>query len=172
MCTLSWVTKLMLHVRQGLSAMHVRNRMPMKALDGCTPYEVLYDMKLELANLCEFCLLCAIVRLSENLKHVRRGAHRHVPCSPVGSLTVLQWTSMQNGAWQVGEGGDQVQGKSVWGLRQNFTFHPSSCRMPKTMGNNDQRGAPTTSGNQFVAAKRPLDTSNAAARDSRTALGS
>lgn len=28
--------------------MYVRNRMPMKALDGRTPYEVLYDMKLEL----------------------------------------------------------------------------------------------------------------------------
>ena len=44
--------------------MYVRNRRltkATKALDGRTPYEVLYDMKLELADLCAFGALCAIV---------------------------------------------------------------------------------------------------------------
>ena len=64
MCTPSWMTTLAEYARRGLSALYVRNRVltkAMKALDGQTPYEVLYDVKLELADLCAFGALCAIV---------------------------------------------------------------------------------------------------------------
>ena len=44
--------------------MYVRKRVLTKATKGAgwrTPYEVLYDVKLELADLCAFGALCAIV---------------------------------------------------------------------------------------------------------------
>ena len=41
---------------------------PMKALDGWTLHDMLYDMKPSLADLHAFSVLCAIVRLSEKLK--------------------------------------------------------------------------------------------------------
>ena len=37
----------------------------MKALDGHTPHEILYCVKLDLADLCAFGTLCAIVEPSE-----------------------------------------------------------------------------------------------------------
>lgn len=57
----------------GLSAMYVRNRTPMKALDRRTAYEVLYDMKLGLGDSCAFGALRAIVGPSESLKRVDCG---------------------------------------------------------------------------------------------------
>ena len=50
------------------TAMYVRNRTPTKALDGCTPYEMLYDVKPDLAHLCAFSAPCAIVSPSEKLR--------------------------------------------------------------------------------------------------------
>ena len=58
------MTTLAQYAGRGLSAIYVRNRVLTKAtraLDGRTPYEVLYDMKLELVDLCAFGALCAIV---------------------------------------------------------------------------------------------------------------
>ena len=54
--------------------MYVRNRTPTKALDGRTPYEVLYEVKLELVDLYAFGTLCAIVGPSESLKRVGYGS--------------------------------------------------------------------------------------------------
>ena len=70
MCTSSWMITLALYASAGVSSLYVRNRMQTKALDGRTPYEVLYDMKLELMDLCAFGALCAIIGPSENLKRV------------------------------------------------------------------------------------------------------
>ena len=53
--------------------MYVRNRVPTKALDGHTPYRVLYDMKLELEILCTFGALYPIIRPNENLKRMDCG---------------------------------------------------------------------------------------------------
>ena len=47
---------------------YLGNRTPAKALDGRTYYEMLYDVKLELASLRAFSVLCAIVGQSEKLK--------------------------------------------------------------------------------------------------------
>ena len=78
MGTSSWMTSLALYARRGLSAMYVRNRAPTKTLDGRNPYEVLYNMKLGLGDLCAFGSLCAIVGPSENLKWVDCGlSHEH-----------------------------------------------------------------------------------------------
>ena len=43
------------------TAMNVRNRTPIKALDGHAHHEMLYNMKVDLADLCAFSTLCAIV---------------------------------------------------------------------------------------------------------------
>ena len=43
------------------TAMNVRNRTPTKALDGHAHYEMLYNIKVDLADLCAFGTLCAIV---------------------------------------------------------------------------------------------------------------
>ena len=54
------------------------------------------------------------------------------------------WTSLWNGAWQMGKGRDQVREglgpRWAWGLEQKFRIHPSSCHMPKTKGNNVKSG--------------------------------
>ena len=47
---------------------YVHNRMPMKALDGLTPYEVLHGTKPNLTNLHAFGTLCAIVEPTAKLK--------------------------------------------------------------------------------------------------------
>ena len=47
---------------------YIGNRTPAKALDGRTYYEMLYDVKLDLASLHAFGVLCAIVGQSEKLK--------------------------------------------------------------------------------------------------------
>ena len=50
------------------TATYVRNRTPTKALDGRTPYEMLYDVKPDLADLRAFGAPCAIVNPSEKLR--------------------------------------------------------------------------------------------------------
>src|SRR5882757_8835970 len=50
------------------TAMYMGNRTPTKALDGCTCYDMLYDVKRDLANLWAFGTLCAIVGPSEKSK--------------------------------------------------------------------------------------------------------
>ena len=40
----------------------------------------------------------------------RRGVHRRVPCLPVSSLTELRLYLIAERAWQIGKGGDRVQG--------------------------------------------------------------
>ena len=50
------------------TAMYMHNRTLTKALDGLTPYEVLHGMKPDLANLCAFGILCAIVEPAAKLK--------------------------------------------------------------------------------------------------------
>ena len=50
------------------TAMYVHNRMPTKALDRLIPYEVLHGTKPNLANLCAFGALCAIVEPAAKLK--------------------------------------------------------------------------------------------------------
>ena len=50
------------------TATYVRNRTLTKALDGRTPYEMLYDVMPDLAELHAFSAPCAIVSLSEKLK--------------------------------------------------------------------------------------------------------
>ena len=48
--------------------------MLMKALDGHTPYEMLYCVKLNFADLCAFGTLCAIAKLNEKLKKLINAA--------------------------------------------------------------------------------------------------
>ena len=50
------------------TATYIGNRTPAKALDGRTYYEMLYDVKLDLANLHSLGVPCVIVGLSEKLK--------------------------------------------------------------------------------------------------------
>ena len=50
------------------TATYVHNRMPTKALDGLTPYEVLHGTKPDLADLCAFSAPCAIVKPVAKLK--------------------------------------------------------------------------------------------------------
>ena len=50
------------------TATYVHNRMPMKALDRLTPYEVLHGTKPDLADLCAFGAPCAIVKPAAKLK--------------------------------------------------------------------------------------------------------
>jgi len=49
-------------------ATYLRNRMPMRALDGLTPFELLYGMKPDLADLRAFGALCVIAEPSAKLK--------------------------------------------------------------------------------------------------------
>ena len=50
------------------TATYISNRTLAKALDGCTYHKRLYDLKLDPATLRAFSALCAILRLSEELK--------------------------------------------------------------------------------------------------------
>lgn len=52
------------------TATYVRNRTPMKAMDGRIPYEVVCDVKPDLANLRTFSAPCAIAGPSEGLKQL------------------------------------------------------------------------------------------------------
>ena len=44
------------------------NRTPTKALGGCTPYEARYGSPLDVADLCAFEALCAMVEVAAKLK--------------------------------------------------------------------------------------------------------
>ena len=59
---------------QHCSTFAIRYRMLMKALDGHTPYEMLYCVKLNFADLCAFGTLCAIAKLNEKLKKLINAA--------------------------------------------------------------------------------------------------
>ena len=50
------------------AAMYVRNRLPTSALKGSTPYEMVYDVKPDLANLRAFSAPCGIVKPKEKLR--------------------------------------------------------------------------------------------------------
>ena len=47
---------------------YIRNRLPMSALKGYMPYEMVYDVKPDLVNLCMFSVPCAIVKPKEKLQ--------------------------------------------------------------------------------------------------------
>src|SRR5258707_148142 len=52
--------------------MYVHNHMPMKALDGRTPYDAWYGVKSDVLHLCMFGAPCAI-ELKEHLKKTAQG---------------------------------------------------------------------------------------------------
>ena len=59
--------------------MSLRNRMPMRANDGITPYEWFYWMKLDMGHICTFqCIMCVMLPSEELGKLEDRRAMRYL----------------------------------------------------------------------------------------------